>query len=260
MTLLFSLAGALILLFVVLPLAATVVGAGPKAMLDALTQPDVLRSFWVTFASALVATVIAVACGLPLAYLLARREFPGKGVVEGIIDVPIIVPHTAAGIALLMVFGRSGLVGRPLAALSVYFTDDMTGIVLAMLFVSVPLFVDSAREAIAAVDPRLEGVARTLGASSWRAVGRVTLPLAWRGILAGGILMWARGISEFGAVVILAYNPKVIPVLIYERFSGSGLAGALPVTALLVVVALLVLVVLRGLLSRSRPSRERRVR
>lgn len=260
MTLLFSLAGALILLFVVLPLAATVVGAGPKAMLDALTQPDVLRSFLVTFVSALIATAIAVLFGLPLAYLLARRDFPGKDLVEGIIDIPIIVPHTAAGIALLMVFGRSGIVGGPLAALSVYFTDDIAGIVIAMLFVSLPLFVDSAREAIAAVDPRFEGVARTLGASSWRAVGRVTLPLAWRGVLAGGILMWARGISEFGAVVILAYNPKVISVLTYERFSGFGLAEALPVTALLVVVALLVLVVLRGLLARRRSSRDSRTR
>jgi molybdate/tungstate transport system permease protein len=251
---LFSLAGLVLLLFVVLPLAATVLGAGPASMFETLKQPDVVRSFWVTFAAAFIATGIAGLFGLPLAYLLARREFPGKGLVEGLIDLPIIVPHTAAGIALLMVFGRSGVVGGPLARLSLYFTDNMAGIVLAMLFVSLPLLVDSAREAFRSVDYRLEGVARTLGASPWGAVLKVALPLAWRGILAGAILMWARGISEFGAVIILAYNPKVVPVLVYERFSGSGLKAALPVTALLVVVALAVLVVMRGLLQRRRRS------
>jgi molybdate/tungstate transport system permease protein len=245
---------------VVLPLVATLVGAGPAAMVRTLGQPDVRRSLSVTFIAAMIATGIAAVFGLPLSYLLARREFRGKDLVQGIIDLPIVVPHTAAGIALLMVFGRTGVVGQPLADLSVYFTDNMAGIVLAMFFVSLPLFLDSAREAIAAVDPRLEGVARTLGASSWRAVGQVTLPLAWRGILAGGILMWARGISEFGAIVILAYNPKVISVLIYERFTAFGLPAAVPVTAVLLVVAFLVLVVLRGLLSGRRPGRERNQR
>ena len=114
-----------------------------------------------------------------------------------------------------------------------------------MLFVSLPLLVDTARETFAAGRRRLEGVARTLGASPWSAFRRVTLPLAWRGIVGGSVLMWARGISEFGAVVILAYNPKAISVLIYERFAGFGLSAALPITALLLVLALVILVLVR---------------
>jgi len=125
-----------------------------------------------------------------------------------------------------------------------------------MLFVSLPLLVDTARETFALVDRRLEGVARTLGASPWSAFRRVTLPLAWRGIVAGAVMMWARGISEFGAVVILAYNPKTISLLIYERFVGFGTDAAAPVTALLLVLALIILVLVRAVLV-PRRRRER---
>jgi len=185
---------------------------------------------------------------VPLAYLLARRDFPGKRAVEGIIDLPIVFPHTAAGIALLTVYGREGVLGRLLAPLGLTFTDTVAGIVLAMLFVSLPFLVDTAREAFALVDARYEQVARTLGSSPGGAFWRVTLPQAWRGVLAGGVLMWARGISEFGAVVILAYNPKVIPVLVFERFEGFGLDVALPPAVLIVIIAFLVFVVLRAVL------------
>ncbi|MBN1629966.1 MAG: ABC transporter permease, partial [Thermoleophilia bacterium] len=202
------------------------------------------------------ATVVALVLGVPLAYLLARREFPGKNIVEGIIDLPIIIPHTAAGVALIMVFGRRGLLGEPLAQAGLFFTENFAGIVVAMLFVSLPLLVDTARETFALVDRRLEGVARTLGATPWSAFRRVTLPLAWRGIGAGAVMMWARGISEFGAVVLLAYNPKTISVLIYERFGAFGLDAAVPVTALLLILALVILVVVRAvLLPRRRVGR-----
>jgi molybdate/tungstate transport system permease protein len=251
----FSVAGLLLLLFVLVPLVATIFASSPGEFVTGVTDKGVLTSLWVTFAAALVATVIAMVLGVPLAYLLARREFWGKSLVQGLIDLPIIIPHTAAGVALLMVFGRRGLLGEPLASVGVYFTENFAGIVVAMLFVSLPLLLDTSRETFALVDQRLEGVARTLGASPWAAFRRVTLPLAWRGIVAGSVLMWARGISEFGAVVILAYNPKAISVLVYERFAGFGLSAALPVTILLLILALVILVLVRAVLV---PSRKRR--
>ncbi len=244
----FSFAGLLLLLFVVVPLVATLFASSPSQLASGLSDRQVLSSLWITFVSAFIATVIALVIGVPLAYLLARREFAGKNLVEGIIDLPIIIPHTAAGVALLMVFGRRGLLGGPLQSLGIYFTENMAGIVVAMLFVSLPILVDTARESMAMVDERLERVARTLGASPLSAFRHVTLPLAWRGIVGGSVLMWARGISEFGAVVILAYNPKAISVLIYERFEGFGLSAALPMTALLLVLALVILVVTRTVL------------
>lgn len=247
----FAALGAALLLFVLLPLVATVLGTDLAAILDALGQPDVVECLALTFYAAMIATALAFVAGVPLAYLLARSDFPGKRVVEAVVDLPVVIPHTAAGVALLMAFGRRGLVGEGLATLGVYFTENLAGIVLAMLFVSLPFLVDTARESFALVDPRLERVARTLGASRWEAFRRVALPLAWPGILAGALLMWARGISEFGAVVILAYNPKIIPVLIFERFTGFGLASALPVAVLLIVTSLVVFVLLRLVLLRE---------
>lgn len=252
-------AGALLLLFLALPLVVTVVDGGWSELVQVARQWDVLRSIGLTFLAALIATGVAFVLGTPLAYLLARRDFPGKSVVEGLVDIPLVIPHTAAGIALLMVFGRHGLIGRPFAAVGLFFTENLAGIVIAMLFVGVPLFVSSAREAFGLVDARLEYVARTLGASPWRSFSRVALPLARRGVLAGAVLMWARGISEFGAIVILAYNPKTISVLTYELFSGQGLRVALPVVALLMLIALVVLIVFRLVLPRgSRGQRWRK--
>jgi len=241
-----------LLLFILLPLLGTFFWTDPGAVGQAIADPVVQDSLTLTFAAAGIATCLAFLFGLPLAYFLARNSFPGKNLLEGIIDLPVVIPHTAAGIALLTVFGRHGLIGQAFVPLGLTFTEDLAGIVVAMLFVSLPFFLDSAREAFAQVDPHLEGVARTLGANAWQTFFRVTFPLAWRGILSGMLLMWARGISEFGAVIILAYNPKIIPVLIYERFSGLGLSAALPVTVVLILVALVVFVILRTLLLPSR--------
>lgn len=256
----FSLVGLLLLLFILLPLVATVFASSPGEFAEGVADRGVLDSLWLTFLAAFTATVIALVLGIPLAYLLARREFWGKSLVQGIIDLPLIIPHTAAGVALIMVFGRQQLLGKPFASVGVFFTESFAGIVIAMLFVSMPLLVDTARETFALVDPRLEGVARTLGAGPWSAFRRVTLPLAWRGIVAGSVMMWARGISEFGAVVILAYNPKTISVLIYERFVAFGPDGAAPVTTLLLILALLILVLVRTVLvpRRKRARADRR--
>lgn len=251
--------GGLLLLFVVLPLAVTIIDGGWSGLAKVAREWGVLRSIGITFLGALIATAVAFVLGTPLAYLLARRRFLGKSVIQGLVDVPLVIPHTAAGIALLMVFGRQGIIGRPFASLGLFFTENLAGIVIAMLFVSLPLFVGSAQASFELVDTRLEHVARTLGASPWRSFSRVALPLAGRGLMAGAVLMWARGTSEFGAIVILAYNPKTISVLIWELFSGYGLSVALPVTALLILIALVVLVIFRLVLpSRASDGRWRR--
>jgi molybdate/tungstate transport system permease protein len=242
---LFSFLGGLLLLFIVLPLVATLLGTTPEQFWLALTDAETLRSFALTFAAAAVATTLALLTGVPLAYLLARRQFRGKRLVEALVNLPIIIPHTAAGIALLLVFGRRGLLGQWFTPLGIAFTDNFLGIVVGMLFVSLPFLVNMSRESFALVDEELERVALIDGASAWQAFWRVTLPLAVRGVLGGAVMMWARGISEFGAVVILAYNPKIVPVLVYERFNGFGLGAAQPVAALLIVVSIAVFVLLR---------------
>jgi molybdate/tungstate transport system permease protein len=242
---LFSLAGGLLILFIVLPLVSTLLSTTPATFLKSFSDPEVLQSIGLTFGAAAIATSLALVTGIPLAYLLARRKFRGKRLLEAIVNLPVVIPHTAAGIALLLVFGRRGLLGQWLSPLGITFTDNLAGIVVAMLFVSLPFLVNLSRESFSLVDEELEKVALIDGASQWQAFINVTLPLAWRGVLGGAVMMWARGISEFGAVVILAYHPKIVPVLVYERFEGYGLDAAQPIALLLILVALVVFILLR---------------
>jgi len=241
----FSVLSTLMLLFIILPLLSTLLGSSPQQFWQALSDPAVLRSVGLTFSAAAAATALAALTGVPLAYMLARRDFAGKRLVEAFVNLPIVIPHTAAGVALLLVFGRRGLLGRWLTPLGITFTDNFAGIVVGMLFVSLPFLVNMSRDAFSLIDDELERVALIDGASPWQAFLHVTLPLAWRGVFGGMIMMWARGISEFGAVVILAYHPKIVPVLVYERFNGFGLDAAQPIAALLIIIAVVFFFFLR---------------
>lgn len=244
----FAAAGGLLVLFVILPLFSLFFPFSPRQFGLALTDREVVRSIGLTVGAAAVATGLALIAGVPLAYLLARRRFFGKRLVEALVNLPVVVPHTAAGVALLLVFGRRGLLGQWLAPWGVIFTDNLGGIVIGMLFVSMPFLVNMSRESFALIDDELEQAACTDGATPWQAFWYIMLPLAWRGVLGGALMMWARGMSEFGAVVILAYHPKIAPVLVYERFQGFGLAAAQPVAALLVLAALVAFGALRSIL------------
>jgi len=251
MAIAFGVLGIIILLFIAVPLGKMVFGSNPEIMLEVIRDTEVLKSIWLTLYAAFIATAAGCVLGVPLAYLLSRYSFRGKRLLEGLIDIPIVVPHTAAGIALLFIFGRSFLVGRAFESIGIGFIDSLAGIVIAMLFVSVPFLIDTAKEGFNKVDVRLEKVARSLGASAWQAFTRVTLPLAWRSIIAGNIMMWARGISEFGAVIILAYYPMTASTLIYQRFETHGLAYSQPIAALLIVICIIAFIVLRWLAYRG---------
>jgi molybdate/tungstate transport system permease protein len=237
----------IMVLVVVIPLAKMILTADPTVLRSTLSDSEVIQSILLTLRAALWATMTCLLFGVPLAYALARWNFPGKTVVQGIIDLPVMIPHTAAGIALLMVYGREFFLGKSFARLGVSFTGTEVGISLAMAFVSLPFLVNAARDGFLGVDPRLERVARTLGASPWQAFFMVSLALCWRSILSGAIMMWARGIAEFGAVIVLAYHPMVAPVLIWERFQNFGLKYASPVAVILILLCLLIFSGLRWL-------------
>jgi molybdate/tungstate transport system permease protein len=242
-----ALAASLFLLFLVAPLVGLVGGGGVRGVRALATDAELRSSLALTITTATLATLLGIVGATPVAYALARGRFRGRAIVSAMIDLPLLIPHPVAGIALLLVLGRNTPLGSGLWALGLQITGSVTGIVCAMLFVSAPLYVSAAREAFDRVDPRFEGVARTLGDSRWRALRRVTLPLAWRGILAAAIVMWARAVSEFGAIVVLVYHPRVASVLSYERFTAYGLREALPVAAILVLLALIPLALLRAL-------------
>ncbi len=236
-----------LVLFILLPIVSTVSAQLYEfdRLVEALKDRAVWNSILLTYYAALLSTIIAVIFGTPLAYLLARYDFRGKSVIEGIADIPVVIPHTVAGIALLAVFGSNGLVGN---FSPIRFVDALPGIVVAMLFVSAPIYLNTVREGFASVDVRLEQVARTLGASPAKVFFTVSLPLTARHIAAGAVMAWARAISEFGAVVVIAYYPMIAPTLIYERYLSAGLSAARPVAVILILLSLLVFVILRLLL------------
>ncbi len=236
-----------LLLFLLGPVAALVVPNAPEALGALAADPELRAALGRTGLAATLATALAALLGTPLAWLLARRPFPGRAVVEAVLDLPLVLPHPVAGLALLLVLGRQRPLGGALLDLGLRVVGSLAGTTLAMLFVSAPLFVSAARASFAAVDEAHELVAGTLGAGPWRRFRRVSLPLARRGLLAGAVVAWARAVSEFGAVVVVAYHPRVASTLAYERFTGYGVAEALPVAAALALVALVPLVALRAL-------------
>lgn len=240
------LCGGVLLTFILLPLLQLAAVQTAGTLLEAARATDVRSALTLSVMAAILTAVVAGSFGVPFAYFLARADFVGKSAVAAIVDVPLTVPHTVAGIALLMVFGRHGVIGGPAEEfLGLRFWGTLAGIVVAMLFVSLPYTVNAARIAFEGVDPRLEMVARTLGMGPWRALARITVPLAWRGIATGLTLTFARSISEFGAVVILVYYPMTAPVQIYEMFLRYGVEEASAVAVLLLIISLALFILFR---------------
>jgi molybdate/tungstate transport system permease protein len=239
--------GGLILLFIIAPLAGMFLSVDSGQVTDTISDTEVARSIRLTLWTSMAATLIFAIGAIPLAYLLAS-------LLLGIINLPIVIPHSAAGIAILGLISRDSAVGKAASAAGFDFVGNPAAIVLAMAFVSVPFLLNSAIDAFSAVPERLEKAAVNLGASPARVFFKISLPLAWRGILTGSIMMWARGMSEFGAVVIVAYHPMITPVLIYERFASFGLKYATPVAVVFVIITLVFFIGLR-LLSKSKEEK-----
>jgi molybdate/tungstate transport system permease protein len=243
----FTVAGAVLVFFVVLPILNLLFTTEPSRIASTARDPAVQAALSITLSAALIATLISLLFGVPLGYVLARENFAGKALVEGIVDMPVVIPHTIAGIALLFIFGRGGILGAPLNAhFNILLSDTYWGIVLAMLFVGLPFIVNHCRDGFLKVDPRIEYVARSLGATYLQAFFRVTIPLTWRALLSGAIMTWARAISEFGSVAIIAYYPKTINTLLFEWYNFFGYTYTKPLSALLLLIALAIFISLRA--------------
>lgn len=245
MRLTFTFLGGIVLLFIIAPILGMYFNTSFESISETIAEEEVRNSVWLSLWTSMAGTILFAFFAIPLAYILARKNFPLKNLVNGIIDLPIIIPHSAAGIAVLGILTRDSLLGQSAELFGIKFIGHPAGIIIAMAFVSIPFLINAARDGFAAVPERLEKIALTLGASPLRVFFTVSLPLAWRSVLSGFILMWARGLSEFGAVIIIAYNPKTAPILIFERFTSYGLKYAVPVSAIFVAVCLLIFILLR---------------
>jgi molybdate/tungstate transport system permease protein len=237
--------GIVIMAFILLPLVEMMTAPSFAMLKETIKDKNVVRSIWLSIYTAGLAAIISFVFGTPLAYLLARTEFTGKRLVESIIDLPIVIPHPVVGIAILSVAGRNHWIGQIFSNLGIRIMGSVTGIVVVLTFVGLPFYVNAVKNGFESISPRLENVSRSLGASMFSTFFRITFPLAWRSMLIGIIMCSARAISEFGAVVIVAYHPMIAPVMIYERFEAYGLKYSQPVAVWLVSICLILFLALR---------------
>ncbi len=242
-------AGAVLLFFLALPFLALILRIAPREFFARLASGDVLAALGLSLVTATIATAIVVVFGTPLAWLLATREFPGKRAVEVLVDLPMVLPPTVAGFALLLAFGRMGLAGRPLAALGVTLPFTTAAVVVAQVFMAAPFYVASARAGFAAVDRRLLDAAATLRADESHAFLRVVLPLARPALLAGVAMSGARALGEFGATITFAGNlpgtTQTMPLAVYVALQ-SDLDAAIVLSVVLLAMSIGLLFGLRA--------------
>jgi len=239
-------AGLLGLTVVLLPLIHLVTQDSVQTLWHTVLRPDVQEALWISVASSTIATLLIAVWGIPLAYALARLEFAGKRVVESIIDVPILIPQSVVGIAMMVLLGRGSALGQALdELLGVQLAGRFAGIVVAQVFVASPFLIKTAMTAFESVPARLELASRTLGASAAQTFWRIALPLASRGIMVGMVLAWARAVSEFGSIVLFAASPVSAPILVHNEFLRAGASESRPIATLLLIVCLWAFIVLQ---------------
>jgi molybdate transport system permease protein len=252
---LFILLGGLMVVLLAVPVLMLLWRGLTSEPLRFLADPTVQAALRLSAWTSSAATLIALILGMPLAYLLARNRFAGRTLLEVLVDLPIVLPPSVAGIALLVAFGRRGLLGGALAPLGVSLPFTSAAVVLAQVFVAAPLFIRAARLGFNAVDAQLEEAAYTEGASQWQLFRHVMFPLTGRALFAGLVLCWARALGEFGATILFAGNlpgrTQTMPLAIFIGFQ-QDLGIALALASILLIVSGLVLGVLRKIESEAR--------
>lgn len=242
--------GLVLMLLLVLPTLALLVRAVRPALGSALLDPTALAALRLSLATTGISLAATIAFGTPVAYLLARFEFRGKVLLEALLDLPLVLPPVVAGLALLLLVGRRGLIGAPLAALGVHIAFTSVAVILAQLFVASPLYVRSMKAAFRSTPPSLEAAAITLHASRLRTFRRVTLPLTLPAFVEGSVLTWTRALGEFGATIVvagsLAGRTQTMPLAIYAELERN-LDVALAMGAILTLAAFALLLLFRRL-------------
>lgn len=234
-----------------LPVLVLVVRAFVGGSIGSAATAAVLDALRLSLITTAISLVVTICLGTPLAFILARRRFRGISVIETIVDLPIVLPPSVAGLALLLVFGRRGVLGEPLSAAGVEIVFTTAAVVLAQVFVAAPFFIRSARAGIASVDRDMEDAARVDGAGERQVARFVTLPLAAPALAAGVVMCWARALGEFGATIMFAGNlegrTRTMPLAVYAEFQGGSLDRSIAAATILVVAAFGVLLAVRTL-------------
>jgi molybdate transport system permease protein len=243
-----------LLLFLAVPLAALLLSTTPPLLGDNLRKAQVTSAVAISLRTTLITTAVTILFGTPLAYSLARRRVPARRVIDTLIDLPIVLPPAVAGVALLITFGRQGLIGQWLNQVGLQVAFTPAAVVMAQLFVAAPFYIKAATIGFTAVGGELEQAAAIDGANGWQVFRHVTLPLAGTALVSGSVLTWARALGEFGATILFAGNlvgvTQTMPLAIYLGFE-LDLEVALTLAAILVVVSFTVLLIVKQILHRE---------
>lgn len=246
----FVLPSLLLLFLLALPVLALLWRAGTQGLLPFITEPSAIAALRLSLLTSTLSMLVAVGTGTPLAFVLARRKFFGKTMLELLIDLPIVLPPSVAGIALLIAFGRQGVFGAALNSFGISLPFTTTAVILAQTFVSAPLFVRAARIGFAEIDHQVIEAAYVEGSNEWQLFRFLMAPLAGRAVLSGAILAWTRAIGEFGATILFAGNlegvTQTMPLAIYLGLERS-LNVALALSTVLVFASFLLLLLTRRL-------------
>lgn len=244
-------AGMPLLALMLLPIIAIMLRTPPSLLLRYIGDSTIVQAVGLSLSTSLVSLVVVVVLGTPLAYILARWRFRGRRVFEVLIDLPTVLPPAVAGLALLMAFGRRGLLGGVLTFFDVQIAFTQLAVIIAQVFVSASLYVKACTVSLGAINVEVEQAAAIDGARSLQVFRYITMPLAWRGIVGGAALAWARSLGEFGATIIFAGNypgrTQTMPLMVYLSFE-LDMSVALTLAAILLSVSFCLLAVVRTML------------
>jgi len=242
-------AAALLVALIAVPVANLFVHLTPADVIAALQTPEAVEALRLSAETTAIALALTIVLGTPLAYILARRRFPGRRIVDAVVDLPIVVPPAVAGLALLLAFGRNGTFGAALHAIGLQLSFTTAAVVIAQLFVASPFYVRSARAGFAGIDRTLEDASFTLGMGPLRTFAWITVPLAAPALIGGAVLSWARALGEFGATIMFAGNlagvTQTLPLAVYVHLESGNVPLAVALSVVMIACSLVIVFAVR---------------
>jgi molybdate transport system permease protein len=243
-------------LYLALPVAALFFRTTPELFISSLLDPTVISALWLSLITSFISLGIVILAGTPFAYVHCRNTYPGKMIVDTLIDLPLVLPPAVAGMALLVLYGRVGLIGRYLNMFGITLAFTTVAVIMAQIFVASPFYLRQAKSLFEHLDPSYEQTARTLGASPLRIFATITLPLTASGLVSGAVMTFGRALGEFGATIMFAGNlpgvTQTMPLAVYVGMAGNFNVG-LTISILLVLISFAIMIAIRFLATREVP-------
>ena len=240
---------AAVTLYLALPILALFLRVTPEMFFTALHDPDVISALWLSLITTSITLAVVILVGTPFAYFHCRYSYPGKVIVDTLIDLPLVLPPAVAGVALLVLYGRVGILGRYFNMFGISIAFTTLAVIMAQIFVASPFYLRQAKSLFEQLDPAYEQTAQTLGASSLRTLALVTLPMTAGGLVSGAVMTFGRALGEFGATIMFAGNlpgvTQTMPLAVYVGMEGSSINVGLTISILLVIISFTIMIIVR---------------